>query len=200
MIKVVLFDIGGVIIKIPENRYYKYLSEVGSDSSRIAECIINKNGPQLESGAMSINRFNNIMSKELGIPKNKVGWLAFFKRFGKLNNGITGVIKSLHKNYKIGFLSNVDKSRYTYALKHQMRPILYLFDYKFASFELGTVKPSHLIYIKVCRLINAKPSEVLFIDNNLDNVISAKEVGMESLHFTTIRKLKLDLKHLGIDI
>ena len=200
MIKLVLFDLGGVIIDIPEYRYFRYLSRINRVSPYLAERIIVRSAPLLESGKMSLAKFQEDMGMEFGIPSSKIAWLSFFKKNAKLNSKTIEVVKELKKNYRIAFLSNVDRWRYDYLAKHILNKVLYLFDYRFASFKLGIVKPSPLAYKKVLKAMRLKPSEVLFIDNNLENVMGARSVGIRSLQFSNIKILKLDLKSFGIKL
>lgn len=200
MIKLILFDLGGVIVEVPEHKYFEYLSSINRVTPFLAEMMITRSVRPLESGRMSLPRFQREMGMELGIPSNKIGWLTFFKKNAKLNLSMIALVKDLRNGYRIAFLSNVDRWRYDYMMKHILNNVQYLFDYKFASFKLGAVKPSPLIYKKTLEAMRLKPSEVLFIDNNLENVVGAATVGIRSLQFKNIKRLKSDLKKLGIKL
>ena len=200
MIKLILFDLGGVIVRIPEEKYFKYLSKINRASSFLAETIINRSVGPLESGRMSLSKFQAEMSREFGVPSNRIGWLSFFKKHAELDKNMINLVKGLKSNYRVAFLSNVDKWRYDYMMEHILDRVAYLFDYKFASFKLHTAKPSPLIYEKVLGAVRLKPYEVLFIDNNLENVIGARSVGMPALQFSNIKNLRLDLKRFGIKL
>ena len=200
MIKLFLFDLGGVIIEVHEEKYFRYLSSINKVSPDLTRAIINRSGQQLELGRMDLSKFQAEIGKELGIPGRKIGWFTFFKKHATLDKGTMAIVKSLKDNYKIAFLSNVDKWRYNFIVKRMFRDVLHLFDYKFASFALGMVKPSPMIYKKVLKDMHMKPSEVIFIDNNLNNVVGARSVGIRSLQFTNSKKLKLDLKKLRVKL
>ena len=66
-----------------------------------------------------------------------LAWEAFFKKNAKLNLSMIALVKDLRNGYRIAFLSNVDRWRYDYMMKHILNNVQYLFDYKFASFKLG---------------------------------------------------------------
>lgn len=81
---------------------------------------------------------------------------------------------SLRDKCYIGILSNLtilDRKR----LDKQVG--LKNYDYVFLSFEMGLKKPDMEIYNKVQLEIPFAKSDVLFIDDRLDNVESAKEYG-----------------------
>ena len=58
---------------------------------------------------------------------------------------------------------------------------------RFFSFELGCVKPQPEIYLKVCAAIGAEPGECMFLDDTLECVRGARQVGMKASHFAKER-------------
>lgn len=71
--------------------------------------------------------------------------------------------------------------------------IAYLFQHITVSCVEGILKPDPKIYLDTLSSINAAPSSTVFIDDTLENVEAAKELGMIALHFrpeTTLAKLK----------
>ncbi len=200
MIKLIIFDLGGVVISIPEYKYFDYLARENDVSPYLVERIISISAPVLESGKISLSEFQDNMGREFGMPSGKVGWLTFFKKRAKLDEDVITIVESLSKNYKIAFLSNIDKWRYDYVIKHIMAGVLHLFSYKFASFRLGSVKPSPRIYREVLKRTGFRSSEVIFIDNNYENVEGARSVGMKSIKFSNPKRLALELKKFGIKL
>lgn len=198
MIKMILFDLGGVVIDIPNEKYYSYLSKVGAIPVKEAELRLEPSVVAFERGDMDINKFNHIVADDMGIKRNQVLWLSHFKQIAKLNRETAQIIHRLKKNYKISFLSNVDKYRYEYGIQSILKGLMPFFSYTFASYKMGVVKPSPLIFEKVLKIMRLKPSEVLFIDNDIRNVYGAKQVGINAVHYTTTFALKKDLKRLGI--
>ena len=53
------------------------------------------------------------------------------------------------------------------------------------SAEVGAMKPDHAIYRILLERLAAEADECLFIDDRMENVEAAREVGMRALHFTT---------------
>jgi HAD superfamily hydrolase (TIGR01509 family) len=54
---------------------------------------------------------------------------------------------------------------------------------RFFSFDFGLLKPDHKSYRYVLDRLNANPTRALFIDDKLENVVAAREVGMHSFVF-----------------
>ena len=63
----------------------------------------------------------------------------------------------------------------------------------FVSYELGLLKPDKAIYQSVLAKLNAKPEEVIFIDDKRENVEAAKSLGINGIVFdrnTISRQIK----------
>ena len=198
MIKLILFDLGGVIIKIPDNKNYDRLGKVAGTSSANAERIVKEKAELFESGKITLSEFEKRAARELKIDPKEVQWLTFFKKMAKPDRAMIKLVTELKRNYTIAYLSNADRWRHGHVRNHVIKKFEYLFDYKFVSFKLGCVKPYPPIYKKVLAELRLKPSEVIFIDNVSKNVMGARAVGINSIIFTGIKKLESDLKECGI--
>ena len=60
------------------------------------------------------------------------------------------------------------------------------------------VKPDPEIYALALRRFGLQPGEAIFIDDNLDNVISARENGFAAHHFTDAGTLRTQLAELAL--
>ncbi|MHB1829777.1 MAG: HAD family hydrolase [Candidatus Micrarchaeaceae archaeon] len=198
MIKLILFDLGGVIIKIPDNENYDRLGKISGTSSANAECIVKEKAESFESGKITLSEFEKRIAKDLSIKPREVRWLQFFKEMAKPDNDMVKLVIELKRNYMVAYLSNADRWRYGHVKNHVISKFAGLFDYKFVSYKLGCVKPYPLIYKKTLAKLKLEPSEVIFIDNIPKNVAGARAVGINSIIFTGIKKLESDLKRRGI--
>lgn len=199
-LKLVMFDIGGVVVDVANTVYFNYLSEVsGVPPAEVERRLIIDAAP-FEKGYISPKRFTEEFAEDLGISEGKVLWAEYFRRIATLNSGTVSIIKRLKRNYRIAYLSNVDVVRYGYVRKHVMNGVLRLFNYEFASFKLKCTKPSPVIYKKVLGIMGLEPENVIFIDNDYHNVESARKLGIESVLFTHPQFLSKELKQLGVRI
>jgi 2-haloacid dehalogenase len=60
------------------------------------------------------------------------------------------------------------------------------------------VKPDPAIYALALQRFGLKPGEAIFIDDNLDNVVSARENGFAAHHFTDAESLRRELVALNL--
>lgn len=59
-----------------------------------------------------------------------------------------------------------------------------LFDVSCYSCDLGAVKTEPAYFERALALVGAAPSEVVFVDDRLDNVETARSVGLRGVHWT----------------
>jgi putative hydrolase of the HAD superfamily len=63
-------------------------------------------------------------------------------------------------------------------------------DVVFNSAVLGHAKPGHRVFREVCARLDAAPGDCAFVDDSLQNVTAAVEVGLAGHHFTTVDGLR----------
>lgn len=91
------------------------------------------------------------------------------------------LIKELKtQGYKLYVLSNMSKEYIEYLRK---MPVFENFDGEVVSCEVGMGKPDSKIYKHLLSHYDLNPSETLFIDDRIDNVEAASEVGIKPFHF-----------------
>ncbi len=57
------------------------------------------------------------------------------------------------------------------------------FDHMFISAEIGLAKPDPQIYQAVVTELHKDPSEIVFVDDFIENVQAAREAGWHAIHF-----------------
>ena len=60
------------------------------------------------------------------------------------------------------------------------------------------VKPDPAIYALALRRFGLQPGEAIFIDDNLDNIVSARANGFAAHHFEEAQSLRIELNDLGL--
>ena len=200
MIKTIFFDIGGVLIDIHPERTYQYLS----DSADVEVNMVKESFPwdahdQYERGIMNNEDWFITYKESLPQPcclKRLDFWNAWKLLLGEEKNTVN-ILEALNKQYSIWLLSNTnpkhiqDEIEKRYLFPSLVNGAVY-------SFDVGVRKPEKEIYEIAMQRANANPQECLFIDDLLENIQAAKQIGIEGIHFISSEQLKQELVHLGI--
>lgn len=99
------------------------------------------------------------------------GWIA----------GMEAVIAALSARWPLHILSNYNRPWYAH-LRHQFSLDRFVCGHH-VSFELGVRKPDEQFYRLALARINVAPSELLFIDDRVENTAAAARLGIQAITF-----------------
>lgn len=195
MIKVILFDAGGVYLDGSfinfVNKAYKVLGideDFYSDKEVIFDMEFNKGEITAEEcfkKYFKVQINDKQMKKLIGLWTNE--W--------KLLDEMKELIIKLRKNYRLAILSNSDFLNFQNFIK---RGWCKYFDVLILSHELGIVKPQKEIYEIAVEKLNVKPEECLFTDDQEDCLKPARKMGMATILFKSAPQLKEELQKKDI--
>ena len=108
------------------------------------------------------------------------------------------ILERVRRRYRLYCLSNVDKAT-THYLQDRYR--LYdIFDGTVLSWEAGMRKPEMGIYELVVRRFNLTPERVLYVDDKEPNLISARQIGFQTISFQSPEDFEMKLLNHGVQI
>ncbi len=194
--RLIIFDLGGVLIEYNEPEYYAYLSSKYNLSLRRVQKTFESLSPAFETGKMTLVSFETLAAKELGLKPSQLEWSYAFKRLASKNRHVEALIKRLRKKYKVALLTNNNRSRYEIAAAKFFDPKI--FDRTFVSCLMGMRKPSASIYRRVLSEMGVKASETVFVDNMEKNVTGANRVGIRGIMYTNYTRLENELRRIGV--
>jgi len=93
-------------------------------------------------------------------------------------------------------LSNMGDSVHEHMVREL--PWLSRFEVLVWSYQLGVTKPDPAIYRFTLEKLGTQPAETLFLDDRRENVATAVAMGMKGLVFSSVEKLREDLKESGL--
>lgn len=187
-IRAVLFDFFNVIHLDP---YEIWLHQNGLER----EGIYNELPDTLDAGKLTMDEFYLELSKLQGQSPESIK--SFFSSNGSIDLKMVDLIESVHKKYKTGLLSNSSQGF--------LRPLLAahnlerLFDEIVISSEVGHIKPSREIFEHALKVLDVKPSNLIFIDDLERNTSVADELGIQTITYKgNISELINRLQTLGV--
>jgi len=72
------------------------------------------------------------------------------------------------------------------------------FDAFLSSCWLGLRKPAHRFYDRALGISEARPAESVLIDDRMQNLAPAQQLGMHTIHYQSAQQLAQDLRSLGV--
>ena len=199
MIKAVLFDIGGVMIYDPDEQIYRTISQAMDRDYKKTRPKAEELLPDLEIGKISEREYFIRLTKVLGIPFRELYvklWNSATENF-ELNEGVFKIARELKNNYKIGIISNTNKTHVDYFKStHWIK----IFNPVILSSDVGAKKPDRKVYEIAIKKLDLAAGECVFVDNLLKHIRAAKRFGMKGILFKDAQQLRCELKKLGVNI
>ena len=199
-IKVIFFDIGGVLLEIhPDKMFHCISSATGIPFEKVKSSFPEESHNIYEKGQMTNKEwfqvFKIALSNNSYLTENKF-WDSWAMILGK-ETKVLDVLLDLKKYYKVWLLSNTNPKHISDELDNKY-VFPHLVDGAIYSYKVGLRKPDKEIYLKACELAEVKPKESVFIDDLSENISGAKKVGLNGIHYTGIVELNTSLKQLGL--
>ena len=110
--------------------------------------------------------------------------------------GMEDLVRRVGQSVQVGLLSNTNPLHYEWCLRSL--PVLRLIPDHLLSFELQALKPERLVFEKALRHLAFEPKEIFYVDDLLENVRTAQELGIQSYQFSTAGEFEGELKKLGL--
>lgn len=197
MIKTIIFDLGGVLFTNGSKKFIRVLSKRYKFSHlRVDDVINGEIGTQYRKGKISRDAFWQKFLEELQIHadlnKLEEEWIDGYE----LIEGTRDIVFELTKKYKVYYLS--DNIRERVEKINSKYSFLKWFEGGIFSHEVGVRKPHPKIYKMVIEKVEAKPEEVIFIDDKKSSLLPAQELGMKTILFQNPEQLKKELIQLKI--
>ena len=190
MIKAVVFDMGGVILRLNVPRCInRFKTEAGFTDIEDFLDIYQQKGfiGDFEAGKIDAEGFySNCLSHSKPGTTRQTVHDCFCSLLDGTNEDIIELIKSIRGKYKLYLLSNnnpISLQLLGDELAKNGLPVDETFEKKFCSFQLKMQKPGRGIYLKAIEGIGLDPSEILFIDDSPANLKTAQELGIQTLQY-----------------
>ena len=204
MVSVIILDLGNVLAFFDRSKTYKRLSEfVPHTPEEIGE-LIESSGlrRRFELGEMADAEFF-LRIMDLFEPPHNVDFELFCRIWGDIFNTNRALLKILSKvnpQTRLVLLSDTNVLHFE-SIQRNHPEILELFDDRIVlSFREGFAKPDHRIYSKALEVAGGSCDfpDCLYVDDNLENVTAAVQLGMIGHHYVGLYEFVTRLRQLEI--
>ena len=176
----VLIDMYGVILEQSKGRFLQYsLDTLGQEKYNGIEKKIREERlfDKASLGEFDQNEFLTM----LGFDNPEYHMKKYIENYLTLDRGFIDFAERVKGKYDLVLLSNDVSEWSEYTVKHF--GIEKYFSHRTVSADVKCRKPDFKIYDLTLEKIGKAPSECIFIDNDVKNLLAAEEVGISAVLF-----------------
>jgi 2-haloacid dehalogenase len=198
VIRNVVFDIGGVLLRLRYQPFIDYLTGAGIDMTNLPKWLEQVDLAAHERGEITgeelLARIAAMARRPLEAAELRARWLDMFDRAHEMFDLASG----LKDRYRVFLLSNIGDLHWAHLNER------YGFDGLthgvVASFRVGAIKPSAAIYRETERLFGLEPAATVFIDDLAPNVAGAQACGWQAIQHRDVAVTARQLRAMGVQL
>ena len=200
-IEALRFDIGKVLVDFDFERAMRRFAARSPLPRNVFERVILDQNLiwQYETGAITTADYHRYLCEqgelEMTLEEFHDTWTAVF-----LPDPIVPekLLASLKSRYPLLLVSNINESHARYVATSYR--VFEYFDHRILSHEVGSMKPERRIYDVAIAASGKSPGALFFTDDRIENVESARALGIQAHHFHSLSGLVTSLKECGVDM
>ncbi len=178
-VKFVFFDVNGCLLRF----YHRAFSQIAIDYNvppDLVEMAFLHYNTDANLGVLTMEDFNTIMAKRLGIPS--LDWPKYYLEAVEPIPGMSQVVSWASENYGIGLLTNTMPGLLTMLIDRKIIPKVN-YEVIIDSSKVGLVKPDPAIFKLASEKAQVPSQKILLIDDTRENVAAAETLGWHVLWF-----------------
>ena len=191
-----LFDLGGVFFDWEPKYFFNDIFSDKKDLDFFLNEVCNESWNLRQDEGRSIKDAENELIPKFPEYENQIKM--YYSNHRKMIKGtfnlsieVLNNLKNL--NYPCYVLSNWSSE--TFIGVTEDYPFLKQFDGMIISGQENLIKPNIAIYNLAVERFNLNPSETVFIDDKIENIISAKKIGFNTIHLEDPSSIKKDIEN-----
>ena len=194
----IIFDFGGVLVDWNPRHLYKDHFKDENEMEYFLKNICTDEWNLEQDRGRSLSDGTILLQKKF--PEFHSMIQLFYDEWETMLKGdIPETVSLLHKfktKYKIYGLTNW--SAETISIAYNRFPFFKEFDGIVVSGQEKMIKPNKRIYHLLLDRYNLKAENTVFIDDNINNIKAAEEIGLHAIHFESASQLKTRLTSMNI--
>ena len=178
-IQFIYFDVGEVLIAGAHSKDIAQIVNIPNEQFRP---VFKKYKEQALKGKITSDQLLENLKRELPIDPLLIDYPSLWIKSIRPLYETQQFVRELEEKYLLGMLTNMS-SHLIDALAKEKLLSLSPFHTIIQSHEVGIMKPEKEIFFLAQEKANIAPKHILFIDDNKENVIMAKELGWQGFTF-----------------
>jgi len=182
-LRAVYFDLGGVIVRTEFQAPRQHLAErLGLEYEDIVKAVFaGESSRRASIGAISEDEHWAAVVDKFHLPASDIQSVRDDFFAGDITDRkLLDFMRDLRKTVKVGLISNAWSGLRPWIVSQKFEDA---FDTMTISAEVGVMKPDARIYHLALESLSVRPEEAILLDDFIENVKGAQEVGMAAIHF-----------------
>lgn len=195
------FDLGNVLLNFDHPKAARQMAELAGRTQKEVWDIVFDSDLEVryESGAIDCQAFYDEFCRRTksapDFAKLKHAAAEIFER----NEPVITIVEQLHAaGHRLGVLSNTCAAHWEYCIDGRYSFLNRCFRVFALSYELKSMKPDPLIYIRATELAGVSPDHIFFVDDRPENVAAALAAGYDAVEYHGAEGLMIDLSERGL--
>ena len=195
MIKVVIFDMGGVLLRTFDSAPREALAQrYGVTLRQLFDIIfISESSQQAERGEKSdADHWTWALNQLRVAPEDRADFIRQWWAGDRMDYDLLEFINNLRPDVRTGLLSNAWLGTRANITKHWGSLDPY-FDVVIFSAETGMRKPAPELFRWLLEKLGANPEEAIFVDDYGENIKAAQALGLRTVKFCSADQAKQEV-------
>jgi len=196
-IKLILFDLGGVLVELAGgDRMLELTRPAMSKDELWSRWFSSSAVTEFETGRSSPDEFAVNIIDEFQLMVSPSDLLEEIEQWvPRAWRGAADLLKELSESFVLATLSNTNILHWN-RIRDQMGIVKH-FKFTFASCDTGVMKPDPAAYRNVVQATGYQPENILFLDDFDHNVSGALAVGMQAHRVNGVEGVRKKLSDIG---
>ena len=194
-IEVILFDLGGVLVELGDSPVPLEWLPIDNQFN-LSDWFASEIAKSFEKGLTNAQTFAETLRIDLNIEASPEEIIQHFTDWpiGPFT-GSHEILKSVENKFRLAVLSNTNELHWP-RITGEFGISIY-FEHIFASHRLRMAKPELEIFEHVISEMNVEPKNILFLDDNQNNIEASKGLGIHGVHVSGIGQVHRTLLEMG---
>jgi len=201
MIKAITFDLDGVYFVNGKSNFLKALGNLGVSEKEAVRVFLKSDEMNglYKTGRWADKQYWEWALKEWGLDMAVEEIVKLLISGYEVDERVVEVVK---KTRETGYKTLICSNNFPARINGLQKRFGFLdnFDAWALSYEIGEVKPSPTIFKELVKKAEVKPDEIVFADDNEDNLSGAREVGIQTFFYQDFDRYLEDLGGVGVKV
>lgn len=199
ILKCIFFDMGNVLVYFSHDLMCEQMAKIADSTPEEVRSVLMENGLQwrFERGELTEQQFHQAFCEAMDCDLDFEQLMAAANEIFWPNPSIVPILQSLKsQGLRLVLLSNTSSSHLDYI--YNRFNVLQFFDAFAVSFRAGVLKPDSAIYQQALSMSGCLPGECFFVDDRDENILAARQLGVQAEKFTTANQMSRHLQRFGV--